>query len=165
MKASSLNVEVTSRQETSRDGLRSWVVSVKTDLSGEAVDMSAVTRRLVVKSTRSELDVACLGALDLSTAVYRISECRKMQPMLDLPLAVEMTPRYHSATGQLYRLEPGLASLVGRTYLQHPKYALTLVLAYVRAKHLQKGQIIICEGQDRREHGHERRLLRGVLSQ
>jgi len=146
LRPSSLNVKVTSRQEPlNYSGLRSWLVTIETDLAGHAMDMSEVTQRLDVASARTDLQVQSLGRVDKSTAVYRVKESKKIQPVLDLPLSVRISPRYHLATGHLYKLEKSLANLVGRTYLQHPKYALTLVLAYVRAKNLQKGQVIICD--------------------
>jgi len=141
LRPSSLNVRVTSRQEPlNHSGLRSWLVTIETDLAGHPMDMSEVTQTLDVTSARTDLQVKSLGRVDRSTAVYRVKESKTIQPVLDLPLSVRISPRYHLATGHLYKLEKRLGNLVGRTY-----YALTLVLAYVRAKNLQKGQVIICD--------------------
>jgi hypothetical protein len=47
-----------------------------------------------------------------------------------------VTPLYHPTTTTLYKLDTKLADLVGRDFLAHHKYALTIVHAYARANNL-----------------------------
>ena len=52
---------------------------------------------------------------------------------------------YKSDVFNFYKMGDDLASLVGRNYLVHPKYALSLVLAYAREHNLEKENYVICD--------------------
>ena len=77
--------------------------------------------------------------------VYCVEETRYIHDLLDLPICITMTPLYHPTTTNLYRLNTKLAELVGREYLAHPKYALTIVHAYARVNNLYQNKNIICD--------------------
>ena len=65
--------------------------------------------------------------------------------LLCCPLTITLTPLYHLSNTTVWRLEPSLASLVGRDYLAHPKYALTCLHSYARTNKLYASRSIICD--------------------
>ena len=77
--------------------------------------------------------------------VYSVQETEPIHDLLDLPISISVTPLYHPTTTTLYKLDTKLADLVGRDYLAHPKYALTIVHAYARANNLYHEKSIICD--------------------
>merc|ERR1712130_293762 len=127
------------------NSLRRWVVTVKASLCGHPVELCEVIQGVTVVSYRDELEVTSLGQPDSYRMVYSVQETRHIHDLLDLPIAITVTPLYHPTTTNLYKLDTRLAELVGRDYLAHPKYALTIVHAYARANNLYQDKNIICD--------------------
>jgi len=127
------------------NSLRRWVVTVKACLYGQPVELCEAIQECTVVSYREELEVTSLGQPDKYRMVYSVQETRRIHDLLDLPIAITVTPLYHPTTTNLYKLDTRLAELVGRDYLAHPKYALTIVHAYARANNLYQDKNIICD--------------------
>lgn len=129
-------------------GLRSWLISVQTLMSGSAVQMASVASSLeiVVPSSHSDLlDVEYLGQVDASIAVYRLDE---LKPTCDKALhqvKIKLMPKFSSEVYNFYMLDDLLCGLVGKKYLLHPKYVISLILAYARQHKLLTDKFIICD--------------------
>ena len=126
-------------------GLRTWLLTLKTSISGSPVELSAVADSCEVYSPLEEVCVECLGQADTCTALYRIQEINPVSNLSSIPIKVKLVARYKPDVFNFYKLEDQLASLVGRNYLVHPKYALSLVLAYAREHNLQNENFVICD--------------------
>ena len=139
-------VTATSSPEENPDsGLRSWLVTIRVTISGTDCELDQAIVNMEVLATRPELQVTFLGQADLYRAVYAVKELRQINQLLGLPINIMVTPLYHPATVTLYKLDTRLAKLVGRDYLAHPKYALTMVHSYARAHNLYTEKSIICD--------------------
>jgi hypothetical protein len=135
---------------------RSWLVTVRTRLETAYIDLARSTSacQLVagdeIDGQQQQLAIRCLGQPDPYSALYSVSAASPPPGQEDgspPKLRVRLTPRYHSATGTAFRLDDKLAALVGRSYLVHPKYALSVVLAYARAHSLDRDRVIQCDPQ------------------
>jgi hypothetical protein len=147
-------------------GGRTWLVTVRTRLDAAYIDLarSASACQLVAAPGKidtivqdeaedsdqhrtQQLSIKCLGQPDPYTALYSVRETNPVSSC-DAPppkVRVHLRPRYHSATGTAFRLDDKLAALVGRSYLVHPKYALSVVLAYARSHSLDRDRRIDCD--------------------
>jgi hypothetical protein len=130
-------------QQTSQDGLRSWLLSIRASLAGHPVELDTAILSCHVTPLRPQLEIRCLGQSDLYRMVYSVQETEPIHDLLDLPISISVTPLYHPTTTTLYKLGTKLAHLVGRDYLAHPKYALTIVHAYASANNLYHEKSII----------------------
>ena len=140
------NLSVHVRSElVPEDKLRSWLVSVDARLSGEPVALASVASKVEVSCPVADVEVECLGQVDQFTAVYRVLELEPDVDLPDLPIKVKLVPRFSPQLENFHRLHATLAGLVGRNYLVHPKYALTLVLDYARQQQLIKHNYIVCD--------------------
>ena len=139
-----LSVHVKSEQVV-EDNLRSWLVSVEARISGESVALATVAKTVEVSCPVPDVEVECLGQPDQFTAIYRVHELNSNTELIDLPIKVKLMPRYNQQLENFYKLNSTLAGLVGRNYLVHPKYSITLVLDYARQKELIKDNLIICD--------------------
>ena len=144
------------------NGGRTWLVTVRTRLDAAYIDLarSASACQLVSAPGKiaqdeadsdqhrtQQLSIKCLGQPDPYTALYSVRETNPVSSC-DAPppkVRVHLRPRYHSATGTAFRLDDKLAALVGRSYLVHPKYALSVVLAYARSHSLDRDRRIDCD--------------------
>lgn len=128
--------------------LRQWLLTVQTRLGGQPVSVAAVAADLRVDCTMPGFVVECLGQADPSTVLYRVEEMDSLKTtshLTSIPVRVVLVPRLSSDVAPFYRLDDRLASLVGRKYLVHPKYALTIVLAYARDHQLDKPKFLVCD--------------------
>ena len=114
-------------------------------MAGHSVELDTAILSCHVTSLRPQLEVNSLGQSDLYRMVYSVQETEPINDLLDLPISISVTPLYHPTTTTLYKLDTKLADLVGRDYLAHPKYALTIVHAYARANNLYHEKSIICD--------------------
>lgn len=139
---SGLHLKVTSAQQscTSADG-REWHIAVEADLWGTTMHSSELSPLVFVKTKNQSLQIRQLEAsVSPFAAVYVVKEKLYFEDQQqDLEVEVMFRPE------DLFKLDPGLAEIVGCTYLQRPKYALSLVLAYVRANDLQKEKSVVCD--------------------
>lgn len=131
-------------------GQRFWLVTVRAALGGQDVELGLVASGCDVTSDLAQLTVTYLGQPDEFSALYKVDETTPSsaaESITDSGLAirVRLTPRYHPVATTVYRLDEKLAALVGRDYLAHPKYALSVVLAYARAKRLVTAKSILCD--------------------
>ena len=131
--------------QPSQSGLRWWLLSIKTSLSDQPVELDLALQSCQVIALRPELEVTNIGQSDLYRMVYCIQETEPIHDLLDLPISISVTPLYHPTTTTLYKLDTKLAELVGRDHLAHPKYALTIVHAYARAHNLYQEKSLICD--------------------
>jgi hypothetical protein len=147
------------------NGGRTWLVTVRTRLDAAYIDLarSASACQLVAAPGKidtivqdeadndqhrtQQLSIKCLGQPDPYTALYSVRETNPVSSCDAQPpkVRVHLRPRYHSATGTAFRLDDRLAALVGRSYLVHPKYALSVVLAYARSHSLDRDRRIDCD--------------------
>ena len=153
-----LEVIIHSQQlEAEAGAARCWLVTLRTRLGGEAAALGQLATACDVTGQRpDELSVAYLGQPDDYCTIYQVTETTTTEHGRHLgellAIQVRLTPRYHPSATTVYRLDKRLAALVGRDYLAHPKYALTVLLAYARAKCLSTPRSILCD-----------RLLAGLL--
>ena len=141
--SSVFSVTAKSAQQPSEGDLRSWLLSIKASLAGHPVELGTAILSYHVTSLRPQLEVTCLGQSDIYRLVYSVQETEPINDLQDLPIPISVTPLYQSTT--LYKLDTKLADLVGRDYLAHPKYALTIVHAYARVNNLYHEKSIICD--------------------
>jgi len=136
-----LRLKVTSAQQSSlQPGPRQWHVAVEADLAGTPLKSSEIPPLICVSSKCKDVKILRLDALvSSSAAVYLVKETSSSKRQQDLEVQVTSKPK------DLYKLEPGLAEIVGCTYLQRPKFALTLVLSYIKANHLLKEKSVVCD--------------------
>ena len=130
------------------DGLRSWLISVQTIMSGSPVQMSSIASSLeiVVPSSHSKvLDIEYLGQADPSIAVYRLSELQTTCDKILNTVQIKLTPKFNSEVYNFFMLDDLLCDLVGKKYLLHPKYVITLILAYARQHKLLTDKFILCD--------------------
>ena len=129
-------------------GLRSWLISVQTVMSGQAVQMASVASSLeiVVPASHSQqLDIEFLGQVDASIAVYRLDELKPTCDKILQQLKVKLMPKFSSEVYNFYMLDDVLCGLVGKKYLLHPKYVISLILAYAKQHKLLTDKFIICD--------------------
>jgi hypothetical protein len=140
-----LEVEVHSQQlpETADGGRRTWLLTLQVALGGQATELGLLADSCDV--TGEDLTVSYLGQPDDFSALYKVTEETSTLARESPEVNVRLTPRYHPLTTSVYRLDSRLAALVGRDYLAHPKYALTVILAYARAKRLVTTKTILCD--------------------
>ena len=138
-------VTATSTQQLHPSGLRSWLMTIKVTINGQDCQLDQAMLNHEVISIRPELQVTYLGQSDLYRAIYAIQELREINLLLDPAITILVAPLYHPSTSSMYKLDTRLAKLVGRDFLAHPKYALTIVHAHARAHHLYFDKIIICD--------------------
>ena len=138
-------VSVSSTQQENNSGLRTWLVTVKVMIDGELCQTDQALLDQEVVTTRPELEVTFLGQADMFRAVYAVQEISCVDLWEEIPISVRVTPLYHPTSSLLYKLDHRLAKLVGREYLAHPKYALTIVHAHARAHNLYADKSIICD--------------------
>ena len=136
---------VSAPHHPTKSGLRRWLLTVTASLCGEPVELCQAIHLCHVTSLREELEVTRLVQSDRYRMVYYVEETRNIHHLLDLPISITITPLYHPTTTNLYKLDTKLAELVGREYLAHPKYALTIVHAYARVNNLYQDKNIICD--------------------
>jgi len=136
-----LRLKVTSVQQFSLPGgPHSWHVAVEADLAGTPLKSSEISPLVSVTSKRQDVKIIRLDAsVSSSAAVYLVKETCSSKRQQDLEVQVTSKPK------DLYKLEPGLAEIVGCTYLQRPKCALTLVLSYIKANDLLKEKSVVCD--------------------
>ena len=143
------SLEVTARTDLlcCENNLRTWLVSVQTQLAGQLFPLASAAVSCEVTAAEEEVvEVEYLGQVDAHTAIYRVQELEGAEPTLrDVTLQVTLVPRLHPEVSSFYRLQDPLVSLVGRRYLVHPKYALTLVLDYVRQHDLMTQKVVVCD--------------------
>jgi len=115
-------------------------VAVEADLAGTPLKSSEIPPLICVSSKRKDVTILKLDAsVSSSAAVYLVKETCSSKRQQDLEVQVTSKPK------DLYKLEPGLAEIVGCTYLQRPKCALTLVLSYIKANDLLKEKSVVCD--------------------
>ena len=135
----------TSSQQLHPSGLRTWLVTITVTINGQECQLDQALLSHEVTSARPELQVTYLGQSDLYRAIYAIQELREINLLLDPAITILVAPLYHQTASSMYKLDTRLAKLVGREYLAHPKYALTIVHAHARAHDLYFDKIIICD--------------------
>ena len=130
MKTSSFQVLVTTHTDTHN----SWLLLIQVQVDGVKRPLAEVVSSLTVISSEKEVETEWVGQCDTFTSLYRVTSSTDL--LLTCPVLVTVSPLYHVTTLPMYRLQPGLASLVGRDYLCHPKYAVTCLHSYARTKSL-----------------------------
>ena len=128
---------------------RTWLIFVQTCLAGRPVKFSSVakTTEVVVPIEHCHLfDVEYFGPHDDTTIIFRLEEKERLvdDRLLD-ELKVRVVPRFESRVLDYYKLNDMLCSMAGRRYLMHPKYLITLVLTYARARNLMTKKFLICD--------------------
>ena len=138
MDTSQYQVQVEVRPETESQ----WLVLVQVTINGEVTELANCVSDggISVASDEGEADIMFHGQCDPFTAVFSVTT---PEDRVSVPLEVRVSPLYNSPI--IYRLDRGLADLVGREHLVHPKYALTCVHSYARANNLYAGKSIICD--------------------
>ena len=133
-----LQVEV--RPETEKH----WLILIQVAINGEVKQLTSCVSEsgISVTSDRAEADIVFHGRCDAFTAVFSVTT---PEERLSVPLSVTVTPRYNINSPVIHKLDRGLADLVGREFLVHPKYALTCVHSYARDHNLYAGKNIICD--------------------
>ena len=120
-----------------------WLVLVQVTINGKVMELtSCVAESGISVTSDQEADIEFHGRCDAFTAVFSVTT---PEERLSVPLSVTVTPRYNISSPVIHKLDRGLADLVGREFLVHPKYALTCVHAYARAHNLYAGKNIICD--------------------
>ena len=138
MDTSQYQLQVEVRPETEGH----WLVLVQVAINGEVKQLNKYVSESGISVTSDQADIVFHGHCDAFTAVFSVTtpeEC------LSVPLSVTVTPRYNISSPVIHKLDRGLADLVGREFLVHPKYALTCVHSYARAHNLYAGKNIICD--------------------
>ena len=120
------------------------LVTVRLEAAGLSLEEAAVECEVGGPGLGAAL-VARPDPASLLYSVWRDEDCGKAG---ELPLRVVVRPRYHPAARGRHTLHRGLARLVGRPHLQHPKVALTAVHAYARVAQLynKERKTIECDG-------------------
>jgi len=136
--------ELVQTVDDTANNLRTWNVSVQTLMSGKPVNLESVATCISVEGPPGDaLDVEYLGQLDRCTAIYRLEE---MQPISDTVLKeqvkIKLVPRYSESVFDYFKLNDLLTSVVGRRYLQAPKFSITMVLTYARDRQLLNEQLM-----------------------
>ena len=119
-----------------------WILLLQVEVAGARRELDSVVSSISISSSQGGLEAESLGQCDPWTAVYSV---RTSRSLLSCPLTLTITPLYSLPTTTLFRLQPSLASLVGRDYLAHPKYALTCLHSYARTNNLYASKSIICD--------------------
>ena len=123
---------------------RSWLVTLQTLVSEKPVDMKNVLVDIELSSSDPSVQVTILGPDDPSTCLYSVQEKERevgesrSEPRLEV-LAI---PKYQDDVTRFYKLDPGLASLVGHEMLQAPKYILTCLHGYAKKNQLFRQKTI-----------------------
>jgi len=137
------HTELVQTVDDTANNLRTWNVSVQTLMSGKPVNLESVATCISVECPGALLDVEYLGQLDRCTAIYRLEE---MQPISDTVLKeqvkIKLVPRYSESVFDYFKLNDLLTSVVGRRYLQAPKFSITMVLSYARDRQLLNEQLM-----------------------
>ena len=121
-----------------------WLVLVQVAINSQVTPLTSCVSEsgIIVFSESDEADIVFHGHCDAFTAVFSVAT---PEDRLSVPLSVKVTPRYNFSFPVIHKLDRGLAELVGREFLVHPKYALTCVHSYARAHNLYAGKNIICD--------------------
>ena len=130
MKTSSYQVLVSLHSNSDRE----WLLLLQVHVDGVKRELKEVVSSLTVSSSEREVDTDWLGQCDAFTAVYRLTS--REDQLASCPVLVTVHPLYHATSLPMYRLQPGLAGLVGRDLLAHPKYAVTCLHSYARTNRL-----------------------------
>ena len=133
------------RDLTEEEEAGSWLVSVQLCLSGSPLEVKETVQDCRLTSDRTDITITFLGLANCSTMVYSVQAMEAGTNLSDLRLSAEVTPLYHPTVTSMYRLHSGLADLVGRKLLAHPKYALTIIHGYARANKLYHQKSIKCD--------------------
>jgi hypothetical protein len=146
----SLEVHIQSQQlPPASDLTRSWLVTLRVSLDGEAAALGQLADSCDISSSAGQEDgtvVTYLGQPDDFSALYQLTKASNQGGNnLASPIRVQLTPRYHPAASAVYRLDKRLAAMVGRNYLAHPKYALSVLLAYARSHCIVTPKSIMCD--------------------
>ena len=124
---------------------RSWILSLQTCISGSPSEIESTVENCKVTVEDPNYMVTCLGQADCSTLVYSIQEMEKMEELTEPKINIQIDPLYHNTVSNMYKLDPRLAELVGRNFLVHPKYILTILHGYARAHKLYHQKTIKCD--------------------
>ena len=138
MDTSQYQLQVEVRPETEGH----WLVLVQVAINGEVKQLNKYVSESGISVTSNQADIVFHGHCDAFTAVFSVTT---PEERLSVPLSVTVTPRYNISSPVIHKLDQGLADLVGREFLVHPKYALTCVHSYARAHNLYAGKNIICD--------------------
>lgn len=125
--------------------LRSWIVSLQVCMSGAPVEIESFVENCHVTTQCAEMSVTCLGQADCSTMVYSVQELERMEELVDPVLNINVIPSYHASVSGVFKLDQRLAQLVGRDFLVHPKYILTVLHGYARSHKLYHQKTIKCD--------------------
>jgi len=146
-----LEVHIESRlleEAVTKAAERSWLVTLRTCLDGTEAPLGQMADGCGIVGARPEqqLRVTFLGQPDDYCALYQVTEAVADPLGGDpRPVSVRLTPRFHPIATTVYKLDERLAALVGREYLAHPKYALSVLLAYAHSKRLVTSRSIMCD--------------------
>ena len=143
MRTSSSSYQVVLSVHTNTN-TQDWLLLLQVHIDGARRELDSVVSSISIGSSEAEVEAESLGQCDPFTAVYSVRTSRTV--LLACPLTVTVRPLYHQLSNTtVYRLEPSLASLVGRDYLAHPKYAVTCLHSYARTNNLYASKSIICD--------------------
>lgn len=121
-----------------------WILLLQVHIDGAKRELDSVVSSIAISSSEAEVEAESLGQCDPFTAVYSVRNSRDL--LLSCPLTITVSPLYHHLNSTtVYKLQPGLARLVGREYLAHPKYAVTCLHSYARTNNLYASKSIICD--------------------
>ena len=142
MRTSTSSYQVVLSVHTNTNTLQGWILLLQVHIDGAKRELDSVVSSIAISSSEAEVEAERLGQCDPFTAVYSV---RTSRDLLSCPLTITVSPLYHLNTNTVYRLQPSLASLVGRDYLAHPKYAVTCLHSYARTNKLYASRSIICD--------------------
>ena len=149
MRRSTYQVVLSVHANTHQD---SWILLLQVHIEGVRRELDSVVSTITITSSQAEVEAESLGQCDPFTAVYTVRNIRDL--LLSCPLTLTVSPLYHHLNNTIvYRLEPSLASIVGRDYLAHPKYAVTCLHSYARTNNLYASRSIICDERLQRIFG------------
>ena len=135
-------LSVHTNTNTSSETEQDWLLFLQVHIAGVRRVLDSVVSSITIRSSQAGVEADSLGQCDPWTAVYSV---RSPLALLSCPLTITVSPLYHLNTNTVYRLQPSLASLVGRDYLAHPKYAVTCLHSYARTNKLYASRSIICD--------------------
>ena len=141
MRRSTYQVVLSVHANTHQD---SWILLLQVHIEGVKRELDSVVSSITISSSETEVEAESLGQCDPFTGVYTVRNTRDL--LLSCPITITVSPLYHNLNNTtVYRLEPSLATIVGRDYLAHPKYALTCLHSYARTNNLYASKSIICD--------------------
>jgi len=141
------HTELAPSDDETANHLRTWNVSVQTLMCGKPVSLESVATCISVDCPPGDvLDVEYLGQLDSCTAIYRLEEKVPISDnVLKEQVKIKLVPRYSESVFNYFKLNDLLTSVVGRRYLQAPKFSITMVLSYARDRKLLDEKFMICD--------------------